>query len=329
MTRRRRALITGISGQDGSYLADLLLAKGYEVHGVVKPGVARDPASRLVNLRRTLDRISLHAVNLENQLSLFKIVHGSPPDECYHLAASSFVSHSFDDEHSILSNNFNATHSLLAALKEWSPHCKLYFAGSSEMFGSAARAPQNEATPFAPRSIYGIAKLASYHLVRNYRDKYRLFACAGLLYNHESPRRGFEFVTRKITSSAARIKLGLQDSLELGNLDAVRDWGYAPDFVEAMWLMLQRDDCEDFVVSTGTTHSVREFLQYAFECVGLDYQPYVRFNQRYFRPAETIPLVGDSAKARATLNWRPSKNLREIVHEMVHSDLELLKRGAR
>ncbi|MGZ3707855.1 MAG: GDP-mannose 4,6-dehydratase, partial [Bdellovibrionota bacterium] len=221
------------------------------------------------------------------------------------------------------------THCLLAAVKERAPQCRVYFAGSSEMFGQVATSPQNESTPFNPRSIYGIAKLASYHLVRNYRDQYGMYACVGILYNHESPRRGFEFVTRKITSTVAKIKLGTEKKLVLGNLDPLRDWGYAPEYVNAMWLMLQQDTPDDYVIATGVTHSVRQFVQLAFEHVGLDYQEYVAFDQRFFRPAEKVPLVGDATKARTKLGWTPKRDFKSIVTEMVDKDLQIQSRGGR
>jgi GDPmannose 4,6-dehydratase len=324
VNQKKVALITGISGQDGSYLADLLLSKGYEVHGLVRSTSWDDAAGKLGNLMHIRDRIHLHVGGIENHLFLYKLIRELRPDECYHLAASSFVSYSFDDEFSILNTNFTGTHHLLAVLKECVPKCRVYFAGSSEMFGNAESAPQDERTPFNPRSVYGIAKLASYHLVRNYRDKYGLFACAGILYNHESPRRGTQFVTRKITSTVARIKLGLETTLTLGNLDALRDWGYAPDYVKAMWLMLQQDQCEDYVIATGKTHSVRQFVEYAFEHAGLDYRKHVEFDQRYFRPSESTPLVGNTAKARAKLGWSCERDLPSIVREMVDADLALL-----
>jgi GDPmannose 4,6-dehydratase len=321
---KKVALITGISGQDGSYLADLLLSKGYEVHGLVRSASWDTATAKLTHLQHIRDRVTLHVGGIENHLFLYKLIRQLQPDELYHLAASSFVSYSFDDEFSILNTNFTGTHHLLAVLKECAPKCRFYFAGSSEMFGDAESAPQDEKTPFNPRSVYGIAKLASYHLVRNYRDKYGLFTSTGILYNHESPRRGTQFVTRKITSTAAKIKLGMETKLALGNLDALRDWGYAPDYVQAMWLMLQQDQCEDYVIATGKTHSVRQFVEYAFECVGLDYRKYVETDPRFFRPSEATPLVGNSAKARTKLKWTSNRDLQSIIREMVESDLALL-----
>ncbi len=326
---RKRALITGINGQDGSYLAELLLEKGYQVDGVVRRDAVEDPAHRLANLAGIRDRVRLHVGALDNPLSIYKIVSGVKPDECYHLASSSFVSYNFEDEASIVANNFVATHSLLSTLKEVVPGCRVYFAGSSEMFGDAKVAPQNEATPFNPRSVYGISKLAAFHLARNYREHHGMFVAAGILYNHESPRRGFQFVTRKITSSAARIRLGLAHSLPLGNMDASRDWGYAPDYVKAMYAMLQTPKPADYVIATGVSHTVRDLLRFAFSAVGLDYERYVTVDRSYFRPSEAVTLRGDASFARRELGWAPSKSFEEVVKEMVESDLRLLQEGGR
>lgn len=325
----KRALITGIYGQDGSYLADLLLSKGYEVHGIIRRSALEDTAHKLNNLAHIKDRITLHVASLDNHLSLYKVVSTVQPDECYHLAASSFVSYSFDDEFSILNTNFMGTHYLLASLKEVVPDCRFYFAGSSEMFGTTEASPQNEQTPFNPRSIYGISKLASHHLVKNYREQYGLFACTGILYNHESPRRGFAFVTRKITSTAAEIKLGLKDKLYLGNLDALRDWGYAPDYVRAMWQMLQADEPGDYVVATGVLHAVRDFVRLAFEHLGLDFERHTAFDPKYFRESERIALCGDASKAERVLGWRPTVAFETVVSDMVRADLERLGAGVR
>jgi GDPmannose 4,6-dehydratase len=324
----KRALITGINGQDGSYLAELLLARGYEVHGMVRRDALEDPVHRLVNLAGVQKDIRIHVGSLDNHLSIHKIVAAVRPDECYHLASSSFVSYSFEDESSIVANNFTATHALLSSFKELVPDCRLYFAGSSEMFGDAKVSPQNEATPFNPRSVYGISKLAAFHLARNYREHHRMFVSAGILYNHESQRRGHQFVTRKISSTVAKIKLGQAHGLSLGNLEARRDWGYAPDYVRAMHAMLQKDVPGDYVVATGVTHSVRDFLKAAFAVAGLDYERYVSVNPEYFRPSEAVALCGDATRARRELGWAPTRTFEQIVEEMVQSDLRLLQRSA-
>src|SRR5271157_3419750 len=281
----RRALITGITGQDGSYLAELLLAKGYEVHGMVRRVALEDPSRRLDRISRVLDRVKLHAASLESFPSIYHVFRLVQPDECYHLAAQSFVSYSFDDEFSTFNTNINGTHFVLAALKDVVPQCRFYFAGSSEMFGKVAEIPQTETTRFHPRSAYGISKVAGFDLTRNYREAYGIPCSNGILFNHESPRRGFEFVTRKITDGVARIKLGLASELLLGNLDAKRDWGHARDFVRAMHLMLQQPEADDYVVATGETHSVREFCELAFNHVGLDWNAYVRESSELYRPA--------------------------------------------
>lgn len=323
------ALITGIAGQDGSYLAELLLSKGYEVHGIVRRIAIEDAEHKLKNINHLLDKITLHTASLDNVLSLIKTVRDVSPDECYHLAASSFVSYSFEDEISILNNNVNSTHYLLAAINEFTPQCRVYFAGTSEMFGTVTHSPQNEKTPFNPRSIYGISKVASYHLVKNYREQYDLFACSGILYNHESPRRGYEFVTRKIVSSAVKIKLGLQEELVLGNLDAYRDWGYAPDYVKVMWLMLQADTPDDYVVATGETHSVREFVETAFSCLDLDYEKSVKVDPKFFRPAEKIQLCGNPRKSEQSLGWLRTRRFEEVVQEMVEQEKLLFTNSSK
>lgn len=318
----RKALITGITGQDGSYLAEFLLARGYEVHGIVRRVALEDPAHRMWRIRHIENQLILHAGSLESYPSLYRIVQQVEPDECYHLAAQSYVSYSFEDEFSTMNTNVNGTHFMLAAVREAAPRCRFYFAGSSEMFGKVCEVPQTEETPFHPRSAYGISKMAGFELTRNYREAYGQFNACGILYNHESPRRGFEFVTRKITSHVAKIKLGLAADLRLGNLDAKRDWGHAQDYVEAMWLMLQRDEPDDFVIGTGESHSVREFVEKAFAVVGLDYRDFVVIDDRFFRPAEVDILESDASKARRELQWEPRRRLDELVFEMVESDLE-------
>ncbi len=321
------ALITGITGQDGSYLAELLLAEGYRVVGIVRRVALENPEQRMWRIRHLLDRIELYPASLESYPSLFKVVQQVQPDECYHLGAQSYVSYSFEDEFSTMNINVNGTHYMLSAIREAAPTCRFYFAGSSEMFGRVRQVPQNEMTPFHPRSAYGISKVAGYELTRNYREAYGLFMVSGLLYNHESPRRGFEFVTRKITSHVARIKLGLATEVRLGNLEAKRDWGHARDYVRAMWSMLQQDEPDDFVVATGECHTVREFAQRAFGTVGLDYQDFVRLDKQLLRPAEVDQLCGDASKALAKLNWRPTVKFTDLVQEMVESDLDLHQRG--
>jgi GDPmannose 4,6-dehydratase len=324
---KKKALITGIAGQDGSYLAELLLSKGYEVHGIVRRIAIEDTEHKLKNIAHVLDRIQLHVASLDNVLSLIKVIKDVAPDECYHLAASSFVSYSFEDEISILNNNVDSTHYLLASIREFAPSCRVYFAGTSEMFGNVAHSPQDEATPFNPRSIYGISKVAGYYLVKNYRQHYGLFACTGILYNHESPRRGYEYVTRKIVSAAVKIKLGLQDRLVLGNLDAHRDWGYAPDYVHAMWLMLQGNLPDDFVVATGETHSVRDFAQAAFSSVGLLYEKYVTVDTSLFRPTENVLLTGDPSKIIDRYGWKRTRSFTDIIAEMIESEMQLHQRA--
>lgn len=321
----KKALITGITGQDGSYLAEFLLKKGYEVHGIVRRVAIEDPEHRLWRIRHLLDQLTLHSASLESFPSVFKVVEQVKPDECYHLAAQSFVSYSFEDEFSTIDTNINGTHYLLAAVKERAPKCKFYFAGSSEMFGNVKESPQNEDTPFCPRSPYGISKVAGFHLTKNYREAYNLFALSGILFNHESPRRGFEFVTRKVTNTVARIKLGLAKELKLGNLEAKRDWGFAGDYVEAMWLMLEGREPEDYVIATGKAHSVKELVEIAFNRVGLNWEEYVVSDEKLYRPAEIYELVGNYSKARKKFGWEPKVSFEELIHMMVDADLKLLK----
>lgn len=319
----KRALITGITGQDGSYLAELLLEKGYEVHGIVRRVAIEDPQHRLWRLLHIKDRLHLHAASLESLPSVYRVFQSVNPQECYHLGAQSFVAYSFEDEFSTLNANINGTHHVLAALRDCSPECRFYFAASSEMFGKVAEVPQSEHTPFYPRSAYGISKVAGFHLTRNYREAYGIKAACGILYNHESPRRGFEFVTRKISSHAAQIKLGLAKELRLGNLDAKRDWGHAREYVRAIWLMLQQENPDDFVISTGVQHSVRDFVEEAFSYLGLDYREYLVVDPQFFRPADVETLLGDASKANEILGWTCQTTFRSLVREMVDADLEL------
>lgn len=317
----KRALITGITGQDGSYLAELLLDKGYEVHGIVRRVALEAPTHRLTRIKHLLDMITLHAASLESYASIFGVVEKVRPDECYHLAAQSFVSYSFEDAFSTINTNINGTLFVLSAIKEKVPECRFYFAASSEMFGKVKESPQNENTIFHPRSPYGISKVAGFDLTRNYRESYDLFACNGILFNHESPRRGFEFVTRKITSAVARIKSGLENKLRLGNLEAKRDWGFAGDYVKAMWLMLQQDEPDDFVIATNETHSVKEFVELAFSYAGLDWKDYVVIDKMFYRPAEVHLLIGDYSKGKKKLGWEPTLKFEELVKMMVEADM--------
>lgn len=319
----KKVLITGITGQDGSYLAEYLLGLGYEVHGLVRRVALEDPQRRFTRISHLLDKITLHPASLESYPSIFHVVSQHDFDECYHLAAQSFVAESFADGFSTMNTNINGTHYMLAALRELRPDCRFYFAGSSEMFGKVREIPQLESTAFHPRSPYGISKVAGFDLTRNYREAYGMFCCSGLLFNHEGPRRGYEFVTRKITSTVARIKLGQSSELRLGNLEAKRDWGHAADYVRAMYLMLQQSEPDDFVVASGETHSVREFCELAFAQVDLDYRDYVVVDEKHYRPAEVDLLVGDSTKARRMLNWQPKYTFYDLVKEMVETDLKM------
>ncbi|HYY21304.1 MAG TPA: GDP-mannose 4,6-dehydratase [Thermoleophilaceae bacterium] len=323
MAAARRALITGITGQDGSYLADLLLEKGYEVHGMVRRA-STETFQRLQHIR---DDIVLHTGDLLDQRSLGDVLRSCQPHEIYNLAAMSFVAASWSQP--VLTAEFTAlgVTRMLEAMREVNADARFYQASSSEMFGKVREVPQNERTPFYPRSPYGVAKVYGHHITVNYRESYDLFACSGISFNHESPRRGLEFVTRKVSHAAAAIKLGLADELLLGNLDAERDWGYAKDYVEAMWLMLQQDEPGDYVIATGQAHSVRELVEVAFAHVGLDPERYVGTDPRFLRPAEVEHLVGDYSKAREELGWEPRTGFEELVRLMVDSDLELLSRG--
>lgn len=321
----KTALITGITGQDGSYLAEFLLSMGYKVHGIVRRVAIEDPEHRLWRIRHILDKVVLHAASLESFASIFNVVDQVKPDECYHLSAQSFVSYSFEDEFSTINTNINGTHFVLSAIKQRAPKCKIYFAASSEMFGNARETPQNEGTPFNPRSPYGISKVAGFHLTQNYREAYGLYASSGILFNHESPRRGFEFVTRKVTNTTAKIKLGLAKELRLGNLEAKRDWGYAGDYVKAMWLMLQQDRPEDYVIATGETHSITDLVEIAFNFVGLEWKDYVVIDETFNRPAEINELKGDFSKAKKKLGWEPKVLFKELVQMMIDADIEELK----
>jgi GDPmannose 4,6-dehydratase len=317
----KRALITGITGQDGSYLTELLLKEGYEVIGIVR----RSSAPNLSRIEHVLDRITLRPADLLDQLSLIRVIADTQPHEIYNLAAMSFVPASWDQP--MLTGEYNAqgVTRVLEAIRQVDPAIRLYQASSSEMFGKVREVPQTELTPFYPRSPYGVSKVFGHYITVNYRESYGLYACSGILFNHESPRRGLEFVTRKVSDGVARIKLGLAESLALGNLDARRDWGFAGDYVRAMWLMLQQPEPDDYVVATGVAHSVRDLVETAFGCVGLRWQDHVVTEPRLLRPAEVEHLIGDPAKARRTLGWEPEVDFQGLVRMMVEADLKRLR----
>jgi GDPmannose 4,6-dehydratase len=314
----KRAIITGITGQDGSYLAELLLSKGYEVVGTVR----RSSAPNYWRIQPFLDRLTIKPADLLDQLSIIRLVDEVRPHEFYNLAAMSFVPASWDQP--MLTGEFNAqgVTRVLEAIRHVDPSIRLYQASSSEMFGKVREVPQTELTPFYPRSPYGVSKVFAHYITVNYRESYNLFAVSGMLFNHESPRRGLEFVTRKVTDAVARIKLGVKDALALGNLDAQRDWGFAGDYVRAMWLMLQQDQPDDYIIATGVSHSVRNLVEIAFRAVGLDWNEYVRLDPALIRPAEVEHLIGDSSKARQQLGWTPTVDFNELVKMMVDADLE-------
>jgi len=328
----KRALITGITGQDGSYLAELLLGKGYEVHGIIRRASTFN-TSRIDHLYQDPNvndvRLFLHYGDIADSTNLIRLLYRLRPDEIYHLAAQSHVRVSFDIPEYTADVTALGTIRILEAIRENGLASKFYQASSSEMFGKAQEVPQRETTPFYPRSPYAAAKVHAYWATVNYRESYGLFGCNGILFNHESPRRGETFVTRKITRAVAAIKAGLQDKLYLGNLEARRDWGYAPEYVEAMWLMLQEDAPNDYVIATGETHSVREFLEVAFSYVDLDWQRHVEISQRYFRPAEVDLLMGDASKAKRLLGWQPTIGFEALVRLMVDADTRALEQQQR
>jgi GDPmannose 4,6-dehydratase len=342
-----KVLITGITGQDGSYLAELLLSKGYEVHGLMRRVAVQDPHHYLKRLEHVKDKITLHEGCLESYECLLDLFEKIQPDECYHLAAQSFVGLSFKDPFGTFKTNATGTHHVIEALRKKAPGCKLYFAATSELFGKVQEVPQSETTRFYPRSPYGVSKQFGFDLIRNYRDSYSLFMCSGILFNHESPRRGQEFVTRKITRHIARIKKGESNVLVIGNVHARRDWGYAKDYVEAMWLMLQRHRPDDYVIATGVNHSVLDFVNAAFNAVGLSYELkdhhdlsmeeadrkvkeyeaqkdkiFVVQHPRFYRPAEVDALLGDPSKAKRELGWEPKTTFAQLVAMMVEDDLK-------
>jgi GDPmannose 4,6-dehydratase len=316
----RRVIITGITGQDGSYLAELLLEKGYEVVGMVR----RSSAPNLWRIEHLLNRITLKPADLLDQLSMIRLIDEVRPHELYNLAAMSFVPASWDQPMLTGEYNSQGVTRLLDAVRRVDPGIRFYQASSSEMFGKVRETPQRETTPFYPRSPYGVSKVFAHYITVNYRESYNLFAVSGMLFNHESPRRGLEFVTRKVTHGVARIKLGLTDRVSIGNLDAHRDWGFAGDYVRAMWMMLQQDQPDDYVIATGVSHSVRQLIEIAFAHAGLDWQRYVRVDPALLRPAEVEHLLGDSTKARQVLGWKPEVSFKQLVEMMVDADLERL-----
>ncbi|EAQ80768.1 GDP-mannose 4,6-dehydratase [Blastopirellula marina] len=322
MTRSKRALITGITGQDGAYLAELLLEKGYEVHGMVR----RSSSERFERIEPLLDRIQLHEGDLIDQLSLVRLLEKIKPTEVYNLAAQSFVPTSFSQP--LLTGEVTALGAtrMLEAIRVVDSQIRFYQASSSEMFGKVPTEPQDESTPFWPRSPYGVAKVYAHWITVNYRESYDIYAVSGILFNHESPLRGTAFVTRKITDAVARIKHGLLDKLRLGNLDAERDWGFAGDFVEAMYLMMQQDSPRDYVIATGQKHTVRQFVELAFDRAGLDWEDYVELDPAFLRPAEVNTLCGDASKAKQELGWKPKVNFQQLVNMMVDADLHRVER---
>jgi len=322
----KTAFITGINGQDGSYLAELLISKGYKVHGTIKRA-SLENNQKILNISKILNKIEIHTFALDDHLAIYKCIQKIKPDECYHLAASSFVDYSFTNETSIIANNLNSTHYLLSSIKESSPNCRFYLAGSSEMFGQADESPQNENTRFNPRSIYGISKLSSYFVTKNYRDHHKIYACTGISYNHESPRRNPSFISRKISMAVAKIFCGLDNKIEIGNINAIRDWGYAPEYVEAMWKMLNNKNGPiDYVLSTGIKHCVKDLINYALQAIDLKYdEKYIETNKDLYRPSEEVSLVGNSYKIKRDLDWQAQKKLKDIITEMVLNDINLLK----
>jgi GDPmannose 4,6-dehydratase len=316
----KKALITGITGQDGSYLAEFLLGKGYGVYGMVR----RASSQRFDRIQHILDRVEIIEGDLTDQSSLDDAMKTSAPDEVYNLASQSFVPTSWNQPVLTADVTGSGVTRMLEAIRKHKPDSRFYQASTSEMFGKVRETPQNETTPFYPRSPYGVAKVYAHWITINYRESYDIFACSGICFNHESPRRGVEFISRKVTDGVARIKLGLTDTLKLGNLEARRDWGFAKDFVEAMWLMLQQDQAEDYVIGTGVSHSVRDLVETAFRYVGLPMEPHVIVDPKLFRPAEVDILVGDASKAKATLGWMPTMSFEEMIHMMVEADLKRL-----
>lgn len=324
----KKALISGISGQDGSYLAELLLEKGYLVYGIARRTALESFKERYGRINHILKDVKLLSGDIQNYARVYEIINEVKPDELYHLAALSFVKTSFEDEFTVLRTNSEGTVNILNCLRKIKPDCKFYFSGSSEMFGKVTEVPQTEQTPFHPRSPYGISKCTGFYYTRFYREAYNMFCCSGILFNHEGPRRGEEFVTRKISKAVARIKLGKQKVLKLGNIDAKRDWGFSKEYVYAMYLMLQHSYPDDYIIATGETHSIKEFLEEAFSYVGLNWKGYVEIDKKFFRPSDVNLLIGDYSKAARILKWKPKTTFKELVRLMVKNDLQKQKNNS-
>jgi len=316
----KKALITGISGQDGSYLADFLLSKNYQIFGALNKD-----SKNLQNIEHLVNKIELVEYALSNSKITEDLIKKIQPDECYHLAGSSFVDYSKNNQDSILNNNANSTYFLLESIKNYALNCRFFLAGSSEMFGSSNESPQSENSIFNPQNIYGISKLKAFDLVKNYRHNYKIFACCGILYNHESPRRNPIFLTRKISQSVARIHLKIDNQIELGDIESARDFGYAKDYVEAMFLMLQNSQATDYVISSGNVYKIKDIIKIAFDYVNLDYKKFIKINPKFIRPSPQIQLFGDNSKIKKELNWQPQTDIKKIIYEMIENDIVLIK----
>ena len=316
----KKALITGISGQDGSYLAELLLSKNYQIFGALNKD-----SKNLQNIEHLINKIELIEYALNDSKITEDLIKKIQPDECYHLAGSSFVDYNKENQDTILNNNFNSAYFLLESIKNYASNCRFFLAGSSEMFGSSNESPQSENSIFNPQNIYGISKLKAFDLVKNYRQNYKIFSCCGILYNHESPRRNPIFLTRKISQSVARIHLGIDDQIELGDIESARDFGYAKDYVEAMFLMLQNSQATDYVISSGNVYKIKDIIKIAFDYINLDYKKFIKINPKFIRPSPQIQLFGDNSKIKKELNWQPQTDIKKIIYEMIENDIVLIK----
>ena len=316
----KKALITGISGQDGSYIAELLLSKNYQIFGALNKD-----SKNLQNIEHLINKIELVEYALNDSKITEDLIKKIQPDECYHLAGSSFVDYSKDNQDTILNNNVNSTYFLLESIRNYTPNCRFFLAGSSEMFGLSNESPQSENSIFNPQNIYGISKLKAFDLVKNYRQNYKIFSCCGILYNHESPRRNPIFLTRKISQSVARIHLGIDNQIELGDIESARDFGYAKDYVEAMFLMLQNSQATDYVISSGNVYKIKDIIKIAFDYINLDYKKFIKINPKFIRPSPQIQLFGDNSKIKKELNWQPQTDIKKIIYEMIENDIVLIK----